>query len=149
LVVGGSGSLTGELEARVARHGIGDRTRFIGMVPEAGLAPLLRGACAYVTAAEVDGTSVTLLQAMATGAAAVASDSAGNLGWITDGTTGLVFPVGSIDGLAVAIDRAAGSSAEAMRAAALDLVHDRADWHANLPRLREALCASRPPRLRG
>ena len=140
LIIGHSGSLTDELKQRVRDLGIADRTRFLGSVPEHDLVPLLGRAACYVTASEVDGTSVTLLQAMACGTPVIASDTPGNLGWVDDGVTGFTFPTGDVDALA-APDRPGQpplpdrASCERARA----LVEREADWHANLPRLRAAL----------
>ncbi|MDD2859166.1 MAG: glycosyltransferase, partial [Candidatus Nanopelagicales bacterium] len=96
LVVGHSGTLTASLQARASALGIADRVRFIGTIEEAALAPWLRSAAVYVSASEVDGTSVTLLQAMACRTPVVVSDTPGNLGWVEDGVTGATFATGSV-----------------------------------------------------
>lgn len=140
LAVGHGGALTDALRSQAQELGIADRTRFIGTVPEGDLPKLLRSASVYVTASEVDGTSVTLLQAMACGVPIVASDSQGNRGWI-DVTTGVRVPLGHVDALAKAIDETASSSATIEPAR--NLVTREADWHANLSRLRGALDTAR------
>ena len=119
--------------------GIADRTRFLGSVPEHDLVPLLGRAACYVTASEVDGTSVTLLQAMACGTPVIASDTPGTLGWIDDGTTGFTFPTGDIDALAVLIDQVNHRYPTEVVQRARGLVEREADWHANLTRLRGAM----------
>lgn len=139
LIIGHSGSLTDQLTARVRELGIADRTRFLGSVPEHDLVPLLGRAACYVTASEVDGTSVTLLQAMACGTPVIASDTPGNLGWIEDGSTGVTFPTGDIDSLARLIDQVNHHYPTDTVQRARVLVEREADWHANLPRLRAAM----------
>jgi glycosyltransferase involved in cell wall biosynthesis len=67
LVIGHSGSLTDDLQRRVSGLGLESHVRFIGTVDEQEMPALLRMAACYVTASRVDGTSVTLLQAMACG----------------------------------------------------------------------------------
>ena len=142
LIIGHSGSLTDRLKQRVRELGIANRTRFIGSVPEHDLVPLLGRAACYVTASEVDGTSVTLLQAMACGTPVIASTTPGNLGWIEDGVTGFTFTTGDIDALAVLMDRVNHSYPTEVVERARTLVERDADWHANLPRLRAALDGS-------
>ena len=139
LIIGHSGSLTESLKARVRELGIASRTRFIGSVPEHDLVPLLGRAACYVTTSEVDGTSVTLLQAMACGTPVIASTTPGNLGWVDDGVTGYTFPTGDIDALAVLLDRVNHHYPTDVVQRARALVERDADWHANLARLRAAL----------
>lgn len=138
-VIGHEGTLTDSLRATVHEADLWNRVRFIGRVPERDLAPLLRGATAYVTASQADGTSVTLLQAMACGAPVIASNTAGNQGWITDGVSGLVFPVGEVDMLAACMRRACEEDLTSLALRARIAVEREADWSANLPRLRRAI----------
>jgi glycosyltransferase involved in cell wall biosynthesis len=142
LVVGHSGSLTASLRARAAALGIADRVRFIGTIAEASLAPWLRSAEVYVSASEVDGTSVTLLQAMACATPVVVSDTPGNLGWVEDGVTGSTFTTGSIAGLSSALMSSLVSRTEASVKAARDEVLREADWQRNISRLEAPLFGS-------
>lgn len=139
LIIGHSGSLTAELKQQVRDLGIADRTRFLGSVPEHDLVPLLGRAACHVTAAEVDGTSVTLLQAMACGTPVIASDTPGNLGWVADGDTGFTFATGDISSLARLIDEVNHRYPTDTVLRARALVEREADWHANLPRLQQAM----------
>ena len=139
LVIGHQGSLTESLKRSAAALPSGDRIRFIGTVPEAQLAALLRATTTYVTAAEMDGSSVTLLQAMACGALVVASDTPGNLGWVEDGRTGWVFRTGDSHDLARVMQQALTSPRKPITDAALALVTERADWQKNVRLLRHAL----------
>jgi glycosyltransferase involved in cell wall biosynthesis len=139
LVLGHTGTLTFELAGLIEEAGLESRVHFLGLVPEGELAPLLRGATAYVTASQSDGTSVTLLQAMACGAPVIASTTPGNLGWIAEGDTGLLFPVGNIGALTRCLRQACATSLPALAMNARSKVDREADWSANLPRLRKAL----------
>lgn len=139
LVIGHSGSLTPTLSARVADLGLADRVHFIGTIDEVSLAPLLRSAACYVAASSVDGTSVTLLQAMACGAPVVASDTPGNLGWVEPGVTGRIFATGDVPGLATAIIEALSDPDDASLARARALVEANADWSKNIARLERAM----------
>ncbi len=145
LILGHAGSLTFELEGRIEAAGLEDRVRYIGLVAEDALAPLLRGATSYVTASQSDGTSVTLLQAMACGAPVVASATPGNAGWIVEGLTGLLFPVGNAGALARCLIRACSEDLSAVAGRARSVVETEGDWIANLPRLRTALDRAAQP----
>ena len=138
LVVGHQGSLTAELQAHAHHRGLDDRVRFIGQLPEEELPQILRTASVYVTASEVDGTSVTLLQAMACGTPVLASDTPGNREWV-DPETGFLATTGSPESFAAQLDRILSNpeQAKARSRHARDTVQTRADWQAN----RALLCA--------
>ena len=139
LVIGHSGSLTSTLHTRVSGLQLDDRVRFIGTITEAELPAWLRTAACYVTASEVDGTSVTLLQAMACETPIVASETPGNLGWIDDGKTGSTFTTGSIPSLTSALMTVLSSVTEPSSARARALVLEKADWNQNIKHLETAL----------
>lgn len=139
LIVGHEGSLTEELRSLAQERGIADRVRFIGRVTEEELVPLLGRAACYVSAAEVDGTSVTLLQAMACGTPVVVSDTPGNRDWVVDGDTGLTFPTGDVAALTDALIRMTAHYPIALVERARRQVEERADWRANLRHLRTVL----------
>lgn len=149
LIVGHRGSLTEELADLARSLGVLDRVRFIGRVDEADLVPLLGRAACYVSAAEVDGTSVTLLQALACGTPAVVSATPGNLDWVEDGWTGHTFPTGDVEALARILIDVTARYPMAMVERARKQVQDRADWHANLTRLARALESAVRSRGRG
>ena len=139
LIIGHQGSLTPELKALVRELDIERRTRFIGTVPESDLVPLLGRASCYVTASEVDGTSVTLLQAMACGTPVIASDTPGNRGWVHEGETGFLFPVGDVKALARCLIEVTARYPQEVVDRARQQVEGQADWQANLGRLAAAL----------
>ena len=139
LIVGHEGSMTAELHGLVQALGIADRVRFIGRVDERDLVPLLGRAACYVSAAETDGTSVTLLQAMACGTPAIVSQTPGNLDWVQEGITGFTFPTGDVAALTEALISVTAHYPIAVVERARQEVQNRADWWANLGRLGAAL----------
>lgn len=138
LIIGHEGSLTEELKELVRSLGIADRVRFIGRVRETDLVPLLGRAACYVSASQVDGTSVTLLQAMACGTPVIVSATPGNLDWVRDGDTGFTFPTGDVRALADLLIQVTARYPIAVVERARHEVQERADWQANLPRLAQA-----------
>jgi len=143
LLIGHDGSITSELQERANQTGLSDRIRFIGRLPESDLPQLLRASTMYVTASEVDGTSVTMLQAMACGTPVIASDTPGNGEWITQ-KTGLLFQTGSPQSLAEQVNQVFFNPAMVQQRAeqARQLVTQEADWQANQSRLGAAIAAA-------
>jgi colanic acid/amylovoran biosynthesis glycosyltransferase len=68
-----------------------------------------------VSVPTTDGTSVALLEAIATGAAVVASDIPANREWITDGENGLLVPSADATALGKALLRLAADPEERAR----------------------------------
>ena len=131
LVVMNEGPLTSDLQAEARDH-----TLFVGRTREKDLAGWLRRSDVYVSASETDGSSVTLLQAMACGTPVLVSDIAGNREWIQDGVSGRLFPVGDTQALTKKLAKVLASPDRSSRAArALAEVRARADWSHNSPRL--------------
>jgi glycosyltransferase involved in cell wall biosynthesis len=92
----------------------------------------------YVSASEVDGTSVSLLEAMASRRAVVVSDIAGNREWVEPGRNGVLFPVGDAALLARALLDVAALPDAARRGwgeQGRSQVLLRADWERNAARL--------------
>jgi len=136
LVIGNSGSITPQL--RRLTQDLNVDAVFVPSVGEEEVPSLLRRADIYVTASEVDGTSVTLLQAMSCNVPVVASANAGNVDWVDDHVTGLLFPIADIDALDTAITQALVSGHETTTAARWS-VEDRADWQKNIYALQPIL----------
>jgi glycosyltransferase involved in cell wall biosynthesis len=107
---------------------------FLGEVDQSALPSVYRSADLYVSPSRVDGSSVSLLEAMASGIPVCVSDIEGNRQWIAD-DRGLSFPVGDVGRLASILTAvSAGSSESNQRAAvqrcgrALDYVTKHANW---------------------
>ena len=136
LLIGNSGSLTGEL--RELAQELDVEAVFLAPVEESQVPALLRRASVYVTASEVDGTSVTLLQAMACNVPVVASANAGNIDWVEDGVTGFLYPIGDIETLDAAIEVALSSNPEIPQNAR-SRVAEFANWERNIQAIQPML----------
>lgn len=119
LEIAGDGSLRGALEAAATDL---PRTRFLGALPESGIASALQRADVYISASLSDSTSVSLLEAMACGAFPVVSDIPANREWIDDGVNGLLFPCRDAAALAARLCEALADPARREAAA----THNRA-----------------------
>jgi glycosyltransferase involved in cell wall biosynthesis len=123
--------------------GVLNRVHFPGQVIQPDLPDYYRSADLYISTSHSDGTSISLLEAMACGCPVLVSDIPGNREWVDDSETnpvGWLFPDGDIHALAKTISRCLEQRErlpEMGRAARL-LVEQRGDWAKNFPRLLQA-----------
>lgn len=136
LFVGG-GSLLEDTRSRVADRGLGGRVEVRGPVPHEEIPRLLAGSDIYVSCSSSDGTSSSLLEALACGLFPVVSWIKANETWVREGETGLLFPPGDNTRLAEALERALLDRAllRGAQRANRQLVEERGDLDANLTRL--------------
>ena len=104
LEVAASGEQTASLQALAAQLGLGPRVVFTGMLDAATLAQAYRRSAVFVSVPESDGTSVSLLEAMAAGCLPVLSDLPANREWVREGENGVL--VHDLAGLGQALQRA-------------------------------------------
>jgi glycosyltransferase involved in cell wall biosynthesis len=130
LLLLGGGSLRPALERRIESAGLRARVHFAGPVPEEQLPDYYRSADLYVSASHSDGTSVSLLEAMACGRPVVVSDLASNQEWVRHEVNGWVFADGDRQALAAQLCRADGMRAQlsTMGRAARATVEQGANW---------------------
>jgi glycosyltransferase involved in cell wall biosynthesis len=97
----------------------------------------LRLANLYVSAALSDGTSVSLLEAMACALPVIVTKGYGNLEWVTPQQNGWLAEPGSPEILAKTLDEALSNPARlgVLGSANRSAVLDRADWKRNFPKL--------------
>jgi L-malate glycosyltransferase len=140
LVMIGQGSLAGRLRQAFERGGVAERVTFPGQVSQVDLPRFYHAAELYVSASHTDGSSISLLEALACGLPALVSDIPGNREWVEQGVQGWLFPDGDKDALAQAILRAYDqrNSLVNMGVSARLLAKERADWKQNFPRLLQA-----------
>lgn len=130
LWIAGSGSLTPYLHDVASRSAYGDRVHFLGEQGGSALRELYETADVYLSSSAVDGTSVSLLEAMASGALPVVSDIPGNREWVTE-DVGFTYSVGDVAQLASAMQAAielSTSDKEVMAREAFERVRFFADW---------------------
>lgn len=92
LLIAGDGPDRTALEARVAEHELASYVRFLGSVPHAKLAELMRGADMFVLNTGYEGFSHTILEAMAAGTPVVTTNVCGNPELVTHEESGLLVP---------------------------------------------------------
>ncbi len=133
LRIAGSGALSEVLHQRVADNGLHSKVAFLGRLDAMALLENYQSSDIYVSAARVDGTSVSLLEALACELTVCVSDIPGNRQWV-DASTGFLFPVGDTDTLAnhlLEIERLKRSEAHEIQrrsVAGRERVNALADW---------------------
>ncbi len=140
LVMLGDGSQSDILRMIFADGGVLDHVDLPGQVNQADLPDFYQSANLYIAASHSDGTSISLLEAMACGCPVLVSDIPGNREWITPGVQGWLFKDGDVNALTRAIVRAYDdrSLLPEMGRSSRSLVEERADWNKNFPQLLEA-----------
>jgi glycosyltransferase involved in cell wall biosynthesis len=140
LVMLGNGSQAQELRQIFTQGGVLDRVHFPGQVGQADLPRYYRSTDLYVSASHSDGTSISLLEALASGRPALVSDIPGNREWVTPGENGWWFPDGDEKALAGAILEAVAQRQRLpeMGCAARQVAEQRADWEKNFQVLLKA-----------
>ena len=91
------------LDARIAEAGLGARIRFLGEVPAPEIERWYRAALMVVQPPRYEGYGLTVIEAMASGAAVVASRTGAFGTMIEDGVTGAVVPAGDVEATIAAL----------------------------------------------
>lgn len=92
-VIGGVGPLTKKYIMMVKGKGLRKYVRFVGKIPYGEMPEYMAACDVYVSPSLSDGSSATLLEAMACGKPVVVSDIPGNREWIKNEETGFVVPL--------------------------------------------------------
>lgn len=140
LVMLGNGSLASRLRIIFESGQVMDRVLFAGQVTQNDLPRYYRSADLYLSASRSDGTSISLLEALACGRPALVSDIPGNRAWIEPGVQGWWFSDGGPQSLAAALSRAFAQRQDLpkMNLAARRLAEERANWPENFKKLQTA-----------
>jgi glycosyltransferase involved in cell wall biosynthesis len=91
-LIAGDGPERESLEQEANELSLGSNVRFLGRIPHEKMPNLLSQADIYVSTSLHDGTSVSLLEALGSGAFPVVTDIPSNREWISDGENGFLVP---------------------------------------------------------
>ena len=146
LLLLGGGSQARLVHQIIQNNDLGDRVHLAGQVSQTDLPAIYRAADLYLSASRSDGSSVSLMEALASGLPVLVSDIPGNLEWIEDGRQGWLFKDGDPGSLAERLLAAARSrdAMVQMGQAARRLAEERADWNDNFQVLLRAYEAAAP-----
>jgi glycosyltransferase involved in cell wall biosynthesis len=137
LLLLGDGSQQRAIHQLLDEHRLNSVVHTPGRIGYEHLPRYFQAADVYVSTALSDGTSISLLEAMACGLPVIVTEGYGNLEWVVPGRNGWLVPPADEDALAHALVDAAGDG-ERRRLfgdANLPIARDRADWNRNFPKL--------------
>ena len=138
-LIAGDGSEKKYLESEVEHLNVSTSVQFLGRVAHQEMPNLLGQSDIYVSTSPYDGTSVSLLEALASGAFPVVTDIPSNREWIAEGDNGFLVPKENENLLAKKIveairdHRLLGEAHEKNR----KLVEQRAYWRENIKKIAE------------
>jgi glycosyltransferase involved in cell wall biosynthesis len=137
LLLLGNGSLAGEIREIFMGGGVMERVHFSGQVKFADLPNYYKAADLYVSASHSDGSSVSLMEALACGLPALVSDIPGNQEWVKSGEQGWLFPDGNVEALAEGLIQAVDQrdALAEIRQRSRKLAEERANWKENVKKL--------------
>ena len=92
VILCGTGPLEDEFKSFVSESGLNEKVHFAGFVENEKLPEYLSAADLYVSCSLSDGTSISLLEAMACGLPVVVTDVESNKEWVMNGKNGFVVP---------------------------------------------------------
>lgn len=138
-IIAGDGLEKESLSREAENLNVSSFIEFLGRVPHEKMADLLARADVYVSTSPYDGTSVSLLEAMGSGAFPVVTDIPANREWITNGQNGFLVPSYEERILANRIIDAIRNQAlrEKSRTKNLSIVQERAFWPVIIGRVKE------------
>jgi glycosyltransferase involved in cell wall biosynthesis len=140
LLIGG-GSREQTVRAFIAEHDLTAKLWIPGSISTGEMPKYFRSASAYISCTPSDGTSISLLEAIATGLPAIVADNSSNREWLTESVNGWFGKIENPRSFAEKIvEVAALDSTKRSKAAALSqqTVSERADWDKNFPLLLQA-----------
>ena len=151
LVVAGGGELLEGFRAQAAEAGVGSRVHFLGAVPHPELPEVLRASDIFVLTTEPpESFGIVLIEAMACGIPAVATDYPGVRAVVDEGINGYLVGAGDSAAVAERLDRLVDAGPEgrgAMGAAGRRKAEERWAWPTLLARIdgayEEAIAARR------
>jgi L-malate glycosyltransferase len=133
LLLLGDGSEAPGIKATLAEGAMAERVQFGGRVSQEELPDRYRMADLYVSASHIDGSSVSLMEALACGTPALVSDIPANREWVEEGFNGWLFPDGDAEALADRLVETWGRRAElpVYGRRARETAERKADWAEN------------------
>lgn len=137
LILVGDGSLHDQIMADIAHRGLDGRVICPGRIDESELPAWFGAADIYVSASRCDGSSVSLLEAMACSLPVIVHERYGNREWVDEGATGWLTDCTDTARLVQALRESICQRPawKAMGTRGRQRVFDRADWASNAKKL--------------
>ena len=135
----GSGPLDSKLHDMATRLGLSNDVYFTGFIPNEQLPQYLNAADVYVSTSLSDGTSLSLLEAMACGLPVVVADVPSYFEWVQEGANGFIVPRRDPDAVAERILLLLKNAdlAKRMGNRSLAIAEERANWQKNFAKIEQ------------
>jgi L-malate glycosyltransferase len=140
LLLLGNGSGAPQIREFISSHGLDHVIRIPGHISREDMPRWFRAADVYVSCTRSDGTSVSLLEAMATGLPVVVTDIPSNREWVVQPQNGWLASADSAEEFAdrlLLAARLVPQQRDLISRRNQRVVEERADWDRNFPRLLE------------
>ena len=131
LLMPGTGSLFDRVRAVFSKANLLDRVNMPGQISQAELPSFYHSADLYLSASLSDGSSVSLMEALASGLPVALTDIPSNSEWVSEGKQGWLFTARHDRALSELILQATESKLDDMRTAARQTAEEKADWSRN------------------
>ena len=140
LLLFGGGSMAQTLRQILMKEQALERVQFGGQISQTELPRWYRMANLFISPSHVDGSSVSLMEALSCGLPALVSDIPANKEWVRENVNGWLFPDGDAEALAEKILYVIHQRNKLgpIREAARKSVQERADWPKNFGMLLQA-----------
>ncbi|MBN2386565.1 MAG: glycosyltransferase family 4 protein [Anaerolineales bacterium] len=140
LLLLGGGSQAASLRQIFEGGGVAGQVTCVGQISQADLPRYYAMADLYISPSHVDGSSVSLMEALACGLPCLVSDIPANREWVVEGVNGWLFPDGNAGALAAKILRVIEErpSLAQIGMAARRTAEEKADWSKNFSLLLDA-----------
>jgi glycosyltransferase involved in cell wall biosynthesis len=140
LMLLGGGSQGQNIRQILARGGVEEQVTFPGYINNRELPRYYQMADLFISPSHVDGSSVSLMEALACGLPCLVSDIPANKEWVFDNQNGWLFRDGDVDDLAAKILQAIEKRASLPQIGqnARAVAEERANWQTNFKKLLQA-----------
>jgi L-malate glycosyltransferase len=138
LVLLGDGSQALEIKKFIRKHNLETIIILPGIIPEDLIADYYRAVNVYLSCSLSDGSSVSLLEAMATGLPVIVSDIPGNREWVKNKKNGFLVSAGNFKDFSAALINISTKSITERQEISYDnrsLIEKKADWDKNVLKL--------------
>jgi glycosyltransferase involved in cell wall biosynthesis len=137
LLLLGTGSMKSVIEKFVADNNMHDRIFMGGVINQKDLPDYYQASDLYISASYSDGSSVSLMEALASGLPVLVSDIPGNKEWIDQGRNGWLFKTGSVENLTKSMSEIYKNKAHISQVGieARKSAEKKANWEVNFQKL--------------
>jgi len=141
LLLLGTGSMDDQINNIIVRNKLHDIVHCPGQVPHSELPIYFNSSDLYMSCSSSDGTSISLLEAMASGIPPLVTDLPGNREWISHGKNGWLAPEGNVKAFSEALCTISELEEKDLKQISnlnRKIVEERANWSQNFNKLLDA-----------